>query len=81
MKEKRPLILVPRESPLSPIHLENMAKLAHGGVRIVPASPGFYHLPKTLDDLIDQFVFRLMDILGLKSPIRRWGDPPSESST
>ncbi|MCX5826249.1 MAG: UbiX family flavin prenyltransferase [Deltaproteobacteria bacterium] len=73
MKEKRPLLLVPREMPLSPIHLDNMLKLANWGAHIIPACPGFYHLPKNLDDLIDQFVFRIMDILGLKSPIQRWG--------
>jgi 4-hydroxy-3-polyprenylbenzoate decarboxylase len=73
MKEKRPLLLVPRESPLNSIHLENMLKLAQGGVHIMPACPGFYQLPETLDEFIDQFVFRVMDVLGLKSPLRRWG--------
>ena len=72
MKEKRPLLLVPREMPLSSIHLYNMLKLANWGAYIMPACPGFYHLPKNLDDLIDQFVFRIMDVLGLKSPIQRW---------
>lgn len=76
MKEKRPLYLVPREMPLSPIHLENMLKLASRGAQIIPACPGFYHLPKDLDELIDQFVFRIMDILGLKSPLKRWGNRP-----
>lgn len=74
LKEKRPLLIVPREAPLSPIHLENMVKLSNWGVRIMPACPGFYHLPKNLDELVDQFVFRVMDVLGLESPIRRWGN-------
>jgi flavin prenyltransferase len=73
MKEKRPLLIVPREAPLSSIHLENMVKLSNWGARIMPACPGFYHLPKNLDELVDQFVFRVMDVLGLESPIRRWG--------
>ena len=77
MKEKRPLLLVPREAPLSPIHLENMLKLSNRGAHIIPACPGFYHLPKTLDDLIDQFIFRILDALGLESPVKRWGDNPS----
>lgn len=77
LKEKKPLFLVPRETPLSAIHLENMLKLAKLGAYVIPACPGFYHLPKSLNDLIDQFVFRLMDILGLESPIKRWGGPPS----
>lgn len=75
LKEKRTLVLVPRETPLSPIHLENMLKLARLGVQIVPACPGFYPLPQNLEDLVDQFVFRVMDVLGLESPIRRWGTP------
>ena len=78
MKGKRPLLLVPREVPLSPIHLENMLKLAKYGVHIFPACPSFYHLPKTLDDLIDQFIFRIMDFLGLESPVKRWGTPFAE---
>jgi 4-hydroxy-3-polyprenylbenzoate decarboxylase len=65
MKESRPLILVPRETPLHAIHLENMLTLARMGVRIVPAMPGFYHLPQTIDDLVNHFVFRLLDHLGV----------------
>ena len=72
LKEKRPLFLVPRESPLSAIHLENLLKLARLGVHIIPACPAFYCLPRSLDDLVDQFVFRIMDVLGLKSPLKRW---------
>ncbi len=65
MKENRPLILVPRETPLHAIHLENMLKLAKMGVRIVPAMPSFYHFPETIDDLVDHFVARLLDHLGV----------------
>jgi len=74
LKEKRRLLIVPREAPLGPVHLENMAKLSGWGAQIMPACPGFYHLPKSLDDLVDQFVFRIMDVFGLESPIKRWGD-------
>ena len=74
LKEKRRLLIVPREAPLGPVHLENMVKLSGWGAQIMPACPGFYHLPKSLDDLIDQFVFRIMDVFGLESPIKRWGD-------
>ncbi len=77
LKEKRPLLVVPREAPLSPIHLGNMVKLSNWGVRIMPACPGFYHLPQNLDELVDQFVFRVLDVLCLDSPIQRWGEPPS----
>ncbi len=78
LKEKRPLLIVPREAPLSSIHLENMVKLSDWGARIMPACPGFYHLPKNLDELVDQFVFRVMDVMGLKSPIQRWGNKLSD---
>jgi 4-hydroxy-3-polyprenylbenzoate decarboxylase len=65
IKESRRLILVPRETPLHAIHLENMLKLAQLGVRIVPAMPGFYHAPQTIDELVDHFVYRLLDHLGV----------------
>ncbi|MGH9838344.1 MAG: UbiX family flavin prenyltransferase [Blastocatellia bacterium] len=65
LKESRPLILVPREAPLSAIHLENMLKLARLGVRIVPAMPSFYHHPQTISDLIEHFTHRLLDHLGV----------------
>ena len=73
IKEGRPLILVPRETPLNVIHLENMLKLARLGVRIMPAMPGFYHHPKTIDDLIEHFIHRLLDHLGVShEQLTRW---------
>jgi flavin prenyltransferase len=65
MKESRPLILVPRETPLHAIHLENMLKLARMGVHIIPAMPSFYHSPQTIDDLVEHFIHRLLDHLGV----------------
>ncbi len=65
LKENRLLIIVPRETPLNAIHLENMLKLARMGVRIIPAMPSFYHFPKSIDDLIEHFTHRLLDHLGL----------------
>jgi 4-hydroxy-3-polyprenylbenzoate decarboxylase len=65
LKESRLLVLVPRETPLNVIHLENLLKLARLGVRIVPAMPSFYHRPETMDDLIEHFVHRLLDHLGV----------------
>jgi len=73
MKEGRPLILIPRGTPLSPIHLENMLSLARYGVRIVPAMPGFYTRPERIEDLIDQFVMKVLDSMGVEHRIgKRW---------
>jgi 4-hydroxy-3-polyprenylbenzoate decarboxylase len=73
IKESRPLILVPRETPLNVIHLENMLKLARLGVRIIPAMPSFYHHPKTVDDLVEHFIHRLLDHLGVShEQLTRW---------
>lgn len=66
LKENRPLILVPRETPFNAIHLENMLKLARLGVRIIPAMPSFYYHPQTIDDLVEHFTHRLLDHLGVK---------------
>ncbi|QKT03200.1 UbiX family flavin prenyltransferase [Ectothiorhodospiraceae bacterium 2226] len=74
LKERRPLILVPRETPLSAIHLENMAKLAHMGAIILPAAPGFYHRPEAVSDLVDFVVARILDHLGVTHDlVGRWG--------
>ena len=74
LKERRPLLLVVRETPLSLIDLRNLTTLAEAGARILPASPSFYHAPETLDDLVGFFVARLLDQLGLAlAPERRWG--------
>ncbi len=61
LKEGRKLVVVPRETPYNAIHLENMLRLAHAGARILPASPGFYHRPKTVDDLVDHLCYRILD--------------------
>ena len=73
MKEGRKLILSPRETPLSAIHLENMLKLARLGVAIVPAMPGFYHKPSSIADLVKMQVMKLMDSMGLENDLAvRW---------
>lgn len=61
LKEGRKLVIVPRETPFNAIHLENMLKLAHAGARIMPASPGFYHRPKTIEELVEHLCFRILD--------------------
>jgi len=74
LKERRKLILVPRETPYSEIHLEHMLKLTRMGAVIMPASPGFYHQPQTLDDLVDFIVARILDHLGVEQKlVERWG--------
>ena len=61
LKEGRKLVLVPREMPYNAIHLENMLKLSRAGAHILPASPGFYHRPQTIEDLVDHVCFRILD--------------------
>lgn len=74
IKEKGQLILVSREMPLSSLHLENMLKLSNLGVTIMPASPGFYHQPQGIEDLIDFVVARVLDHLGIEQQLmQRWG--------
>ncbi|MFG3426480.1 non-oxidative hydroxyarylic acid decarboxylases subunit B [Streptomyces californicus] len=73
LKENRPLVLVPRETPLSHIHLENMLALARMGVRIVPPMPAFYNHPRTTDDIVDHIVARILDQFDIEVPsARRW---------
>jgi len=74
LKEKRQLIIVPRETPLSSIHLENMLKLSNMGTHIIPAMPGFYHKPETIAEIIDFIVDRVLDHLNLSNPeAKKWG--------
>jgi 4-hydroxy-3-polyprenylbenzoate decarboxylase len=73
LKERRPLVVVPRETPLSELHLENMLKLAKMGVRIVPAMPAFYHHPESVDDLVAFVVGKILDSVGIEQQLfRRW---------
>jgi 4-hydroxy-3-polyprenylbenzoate decarboxylase len=73
LKERRPLLLVPRETPLSVIHLENLLRLARAGAVIVPAMPAFYHAPQSLDDLVDFVVGKVLDQLGVGHELfKRW---------
>jgi len=75
LKERRQLILLPREMPLSAIHLEHMHRLALMGVTIMPASPGFYHRPQSVEQMVDFVVARLLDHLGLEHQLlTRWGE-------
>jgi flavin prenyltransferase len=75
LKERRPLVLVPRETPLSLVHLENMAALARAGAAILPACPGFYHRPATVGDLVDFVVARILSRIGLDAGlIPPWGE-------
>jgi 4-hydroxy-3-polyprenylbenzoate decarboxylase len=74
LKEERRLVLVPRETPLSTIHLENMLKLRQAGATILFAAPGFYHGAETVDDLVDFVAGRCLDLLGLDNAlVKRWG--------
>ena len=73
LKERRHLILVPRETPLSLIHLRNMTAVTEAGAVVMPAMPGFYHLPESVDDLVDMIAGRVLDGLGVDSTLlRRW---------
>ena len=75
IKERRRLIVVPRETPYSAIHLENMLTLTRAGVIVMPASPGFYHRPARIEELVDFVVARILDHLGVAHDVgRRWGE-------
>jgi 4-hydroxy-3-polyprenylbenzoate decarboxylase len=74
LKEERKLVLVPRETPLSTIHLENLLRLRNAGATILFAAPGFYNSPQTIDDLIEFIVGRCLDQLGIENKLtQRWG--------
>jgi 4-hydroxy-3-polyprenylbenzoate decarboxylase len=74
LKERRPLVLVPRETPLSTIHLQNMLRLSRAGAVILPAAPGFYNKPQTVQEIVDFIVARVLDQLGIEHQLfKRWG--------
>jgi len=78
IKERRKLVLVPRETPLSEIHLDNLLALARMGIQIVPPMPAFYHRPTSVEDIVDQTVARILDQFGLDMPnTRRWAGVPA----
>jgi polyprenyl P-hydroxybenzoate/phenylacrylic acid decarboxylase-like protein len=81
LKERRPLVLVPRETPLSLIHLRNMVAVAEAGATVLPPTPGFYHRPRTIEDLVDQTTGKVLDQLGIEHDLfRRWGTPTEDAS-
>jgi len=79
LKEKRPLILLPREMPLSRIHLKNMCRAAAAGATIIPPSPSFYFHPQSIEELVDTVVARVLDHLHVEHQLsRQWGEPVNE---
>ncbi len=75
IKERRPLVIVPRESPFSTIHLQNMLNLANAGAIILPPAAGFYHHPETVADMVDFVVARILDQLGISHHLmQKWGE-------
>ena len=82
LKEQRKLVLVPRESPLNAIHLENMLALTRAGAMMLPPMPAFYNKPATTDDIINHCVSRILDQFGLDNELtQRWGQPQPSSTT
>jgi 4-hydroxy-3-polyprenylbenzoate decarboxylase len=82
LKERRRLVLVPRETPLSTIHLDNMLTLARAGAVILPPAPGFYTRPQSVGDLVDFVVARVLDHLGIRHElVQRWGDSGTPPAT
>lgn len=80
LKERRKLVLVLRETPYNLIHIKNMELLTLAGATIFPASPGFYHAPKTIDKLVEQHVFRVLDHVGISTDGFRWGESSDSHS-
>jgi flavin prenyltransferase len=83
LKERRPLVLLTRESPLSLIHIENMATVTRAGAIVLPGAPGFYGMPRSIDDLVDHIVARALDLVGVDNRLSvRWGETetPTESA-
>ena len=79
LKERRPLVLVTRETPLSAIHLENMLRLTRAGAVVMPAAPGFYHRPRGIEDLVDFIVARVLDHLNVPHDlVKRWKGEPAK---
>jgi len=77
LKERRKLVVVPRETPYSDIHLENMLRLTRAGAIVLPASPGFYHRPERIEELVDFVVGRILDHVGVNNEMPRWSDSDS----
>ena len=79
LKEGRPLVICPRETPWSLIHLRNLTTLAEAGARIAPPVPAWYHQPQTIEDMVDFLVIRVFDVLGFElGNLRRWQGPPQQ---
>ncbi len=82
LKEGRPLVVVPRETPLSVLHLQNLLAIARLGAIVLPAMPGFYHRPQRVDDLVDFVVGKILDRLRVEHTlVRRWATPPTPAAT
>jgi 4-hydroxy-3-polyprenylbenzoate decarboxylase len=79
LKERRRLVVVPRETPYSEIHLDNMLRLTRAGAVVLPASPGFYHRPQRIDELVDFVVGRILDHVGVKNDMPRWSGGVDQS--
>ena len=80
LKERRMLVLVPRETPYSAIHLENMLRLTRAGAVVLPASPGFYHRPSSVAELVDFIVARVLDQFGIEHTLgKRWGEAAADA--